>query len=329
MKENIPWDIIANNLKGQATQEEVGLLNKWIEENENHLKILQEIQDIYSLNPALPPFFKPDKKKAWKKINKQINDFNFKVRLIFNSKTFAAASVFLLIVSIAIFRIYHNQTQQILQLYSEIVAPTGQKTMVMLPDSTIVWLNSGSTIQYNGNFGVKDRNVILEGEAFFEVKRNERMQFKVQTGNLSVKVYGTAFNIKNYKNDVLLEITVNKGRVGVLESAKELKQLTKGEQAVYNKLTNTISYTQTDPELISSWKNNELRFDNTPLAEVVKYMERWYGVKITMDPSMAGKHNYTFKIKTESLTEMLEKLKMMTPISYEINGKDIIIRYTN
>jgi transmembrane sensor len=329
MENNIPWNSIVKNLKGHATPEEKTALEHWLNEDESHSQIFSEIQNVYNLTSNIPPYFYPDKEKAWRKIDRQTRNSSAKVRQLFNRLKYTAAAVILLLVSLTFFWYYQTNTQEVFQHYSEIIAPPGQKTMVVLPDSSLVWLNSGSTLKYNRNFNVKDREVVVTGEAFFDVKRNEAKKFSVRTGILSVQVYGTAFNVKNYEDDQLQEITVSEGRVGISDKTRELKQLTPGQQAVLNKSTNKLTFSKADPAVVSSWKDNELKFDNTPFDEVVKYLERWYGVSINIDPSMIGRHHYTFKIKTESLTEILEKIKVMTPIAYEINGKDVRIRYTN
>jgi transmembrane sensor len=329
MENNIPWNSIVKNLKGHATPEKKAALEHWLKEDESHSQILSEIQNVYSLTSSIPQYFYPDKEKAWKKIDCQTRSSGVKVRQLFNRLKYTAAAVVLFLVSITLFWTYHSRTLEERRHFSEVVAPPGQKTMVVLPDSSIVWLNSGSSLKYNGNFNVKDREVVLTGEAFFDVKRNEAKKFSVRTGILSVQVYGTAFNVKNYDDDNFQEITVSEGRVGISDKTRELKQLTPGQQAVLNKSTNKLTFSKADPDIVSSWKDNELKFDNTPFDEVVKYLERWYGVSINIDQSMIGKHNYTFKIKTETLTEMLEKIKLMTPIDYDINGKDVKIRYTH
>ena len=288
MENSIPWKIIAKNLKGHAKPEEQAILESWQKEDETHYKILSEIQNVYSLTSSLSPFFNPDKEKAWRKIDRQTQNPGLKVRQMFNRLKYTAASVLLLLVSLTLFWMYHIKTQAGLQQYSEIIAPSGQKTLVVLPDSSYVWLNSGSSLKYNGNFNVKERKVVLEGEAFFDVKKDELIKFRVQTGILSVHVYGTAFNVKNYENDIVQEITVSEGKIGIITKTKELKLLMPGQQAVLNKRTKKLSYSLVDPDIVSSWKNNELKFDNTPFNEVVKYLERWYGVSINIDPSMIG-----------------------------------------
>ena len=328
MENYIPWQCIVKNIKGNAEPHDVELLNKWLEADKSHYDILFEIENIYKLTSSIPVYFYPDKERAWKRIDRKTQYSLAKVKQLFKKLKYTAAALVLLFFSLTLFWTYHNRTLKERGYFSEIVVPPGQKTMVILPDSSLVWLNSGSSLKYNGDFNIKYRELVLEGEAFFDIKRNETKKFIVRTGILSVQVYGTSFNIKNYEDDNFQEITVSEGRIGIYNKTKELKQLIPGQQGILNKSTNQLTILKTEPQIVSSWKDNELRFDNTPLDEVVKYLERWYGVNINIDATMVGKHNYTFKIKTESLTEILEKIKVMTPIAYEINGKDVKIRYT-
>ncbi len=327
MERIIPWNIVVKSFKGEANPEELGELNAWLDEDDTNIEVFYEIFQVYRLTFSIPSYFEPDKKRAWESINKQIDE-DKAARFVSRFK-YVAAILIIVLLSSAFFGFYTTRVNQLTQQYTEIVAPPGQKTMVVLPDGSIVWLNSGSILKYNGAFNVKDREVFLaDGEAFFEVAKNKSKRFRVKTDYLSVSVYGTAFNIKNYNDDNLQEITVSEGKVAVADNKKELRLLTPCEQAVLDKRTNQLSFTRGDPDAVSSWKNSELQFDNTPLSEVVKYLERWYGVNIRIEPSsVMEKHHYTFTIKTESLTEMLEKMKVITPIAYEINGKEVKISY--
>jgi ferric-dicitrate binding protein FerR (iron transport regulator) len=199
--------------------------------------------------------------------------------------------------------------------------------MVVLPDGSKVWLNAGSELRYKNSFNSKLREVELEGEAFFEVMKDHSKLFKVNTGKVSVEVYGTAFNVKNYKEENNLEVTVESGNVGVVGNGCKLADLAKGKQLSMNRESNAVTLTSPDLGIITAWKNNELVFDGTPFEEVIRYLERWYGVNITIEEKMKRKHNYTFKVKTESFRELLELLKEITPLQYKIDGKNVSIKY--
>ncbi|MCW1735454.1 FecR family protein [Anaerorudis cellulosivorans] len=330
MERRIPWNIIAKSFKGEANQEELDELTAWLDVDETNSEVYGEIFRVYESTSFLPPYFEPDQKKAWASINKRIKNRNG-VKHFVSRFHYAAAVLVIVLLGVAFFTLYTSHLDQLSRQYTEIIAPAGQKTKVVLPDGSTVWLNSGSVLKYNGAFNIKDREVLLaEGEAFFDVAKNKAKRFRVNIGNLFVDVHGTSFNVKNYKEDNIQEITVSEGRVAITDKKKELGLLTRGDRAVLDKKTRRLSFGSGDPEAISSWRNDELKFDNTPLSEVVKYLERWYGVNIEVEPSsVSEKHHYTFRIKTESLTEILEKMKVITPIIYEIDGKEVKIKYTH
>jgi transmembrane sensor len=329
MKDNIPWEIIYKSIQNQANQEELARLQDWLEADLENREILAEIFSAYSQFKAVPPPFEPDHVKAWELVSRRISGKKQDLKRRFGDFKYAAASVALLLVGLGFFWFSNLTDKQAVHQYTSIIAPSGHKSLVILPDNTSVWLNSGSTLKYSGNFNINKREVILEGEAYFDVQEDRSKMFCVSSGIFNIQVYGTSFNVKNYANDSLQEITVAEGKVGISSSDKELRQLGPGEQAVFNKKSKRIAFTKTDPQIISSWKSDELIFDNTPFEEVAKYLERWYGVQIAIDSSMMKKHNYTFMVKTESFREMLEMLKVMTPLTYEINGNKATIRYLN
>jgi len=331
MEEKTPWTIITRYLRNEATPEEKAILKKWLEEDSVNRKTFDELSGIFQLTTHVPQPITPDKQKAWKRIESRITGARNPVPLIFRRLNYSAAAVGVMLIGIALYLIVNQQInyKNMERQFTEIVAPPGQKTKITLPDSSLVWLNSGSSLKYNGHFNLKEREVILEGEGFFEVRRDASKKFRVRTGILDVVVYGTSFNIKNHADDHFQEITVSGGTVGVWNNGKEIRQLSRNDQALLDKTTNKITFQKEEAEMVAAWKNNELVFDNTPIVDVIKYLERWYGVNITIDEAMKKKHSYTFKVKTESFREMLLLMKKITPMTCEINGKEVKIKYAN
>jgi ferric-dicitrate binding protein FerR (iron transport regulator) len=330
MEEKTPWSIISRYFDKQATPEEMENLEKWLGEDSVNRRMFSELSELHQLTESLPQPLLPDKQKAWKKIERRIKMKNNPSGLFLRRLSWSAAAVALLLVGMAIHLLVDQSAKSKLlgTQFTEIVTSPGQKSRVILPDGSSVWLNSGSSLRYSGEFNLKEREVIVEGEAFFEVTKDKDKEFRVRTGTLDVVVYGTSFNVKNFRDDNFQEITVAEGCVGLWNNIREIRQLHHGDQALLDKSTNKIAFRKGDAGMVSAWKNNELVFDNTPIEEVVRYLERWYGVTITIDEAMKKKHNYTFKVKTESFREMLELMKIITPLTYEISGKDVKIRYS-
>ena len=328
MVRKTPWHIFFKCFQNEATQEELTEVNSWLGEDEENIEMLEEVYNIYSISAVLPAPFTPNTQKAWQNVDRKISSETSFVKRLSHKFRYVAASAAIFVFSLIIFEVVNNiRNNRFDQQYTEIITLTGQKTTILLPDSSLVWLNSGSSLKYSRDFNSTDRDVILEGEAFFDVKKDKSKKFRVSMGDFNIDVHGTSFNVKNYPTDNIQEVTVSEGVVALSVKSSEIWLLTKGEQALVNKKSGKITFTEGNPDLASAWTHNELIFKNTPLEEVVKYLERWYGVHITIEDKMKGEHNYTFKVKTESFREMLEMMKIMTPFEYEINGMEVKLMY--
>lgn len=211
---------------------------------------------------------------------------------------------------------------------------SGQKGNLTLPDGTKVNLNSDSKLVFPESFAGDTREVVLEGEAFFEVKRNEEKPFLVRTGNLTTKVLGTSFNIKAYGDDKQIAVSVATGKVEVTEQrnasadngveavAKIL--LTPNEQVVYNEEDRSLTKKEVTAGSIAAWKDGVLFFERTPFGEVVQTLERWYGVNIELENPDLDNCLIRGKHEKQNLSTVLQALQFSMDITYEINEKGSI-----
>ena len=322
--------LILKELKGEASPEDSQIISQWIAEGSENLKVYNQIWSSYAL--ASPDYIHltADKEAAWSRIGQKIN-FAFKrSSIIVQFTKIAAAAVLFFLVGIG-FQYYRSEKipTEFSNQYTTFIVPEGQKSMVVLPDGSNVWLNSGSRLKYKSDFNALIREVEIEGEAFFEVKKDKSKMFRVNTGAINVEVYGTAFNIKNYKEEKKLEVTVESGTVGVVMAGTQLAKLTKGNQGIIHEGNNEVQLFNANVDIVTAWKNNELIFDGTPFEEGIRYLERWYGVNIKIEEKIRKRHNYTFKVKTESLRELLKLLQVITPLTYKIDGKNVTIIYAD
>ncbi len=238
------------------------------------------------------------------------------------SKVAAILLIPILLVSIYILL----QRSDVSGTYAEIHASEGSRVQFTLPDGSVGFLNGGSRLKYSVNF-LKNRTVSLIGEGYFEVVKDTRHPFKVQTKFADVQVFGTKFDVCAYENDNEVLTTLEEGSVKVFnKSGENYSVLVPGEQNVINKENGKMQITQVNTDLFTSWKDDMLKFNNSPFSEVVKKMERWYGVKIVLDKQLKYTENYTFTVKTESLKELLALLSITTPMSYKID-KDTVMIY--
>lgn len=211
------------------------------------------------------------------------------------------------------------------ETYAEIMAPKGSRVQFTLPDGTEGHLNGGSRLRYPVNFDDK-RKISLSGEVYLEVAKNEKLPFIVKTKHIDVKVLGTKFDICAYETDKEVYTTLEEGSVQIFSKISSISTiLNPGEQNIVNTSNGKMKNVKVNTKLHTSWKEEILRFDNSPFDEVVKKMERWYGVTITLDASLKYSEYYTFTVRTESLKELLDLLSITTPMSYKIDNDTVMI----
>ncbi|WP_411274963.1 FecR family protein [Daejeonella sp.] len=173
--------------------------------------------------------------------------------------------------------------------YHELKAASGIRKLFVLDDGTRLWLNSGSSLKYPSRFNGKKREVYLQGEAYFEVAHNAETPFIVYAGKLITRVLGTSFNIKAYKDDPDVKITLFTGKVEVIRKSNNKERskliLLPNQEATYRKDAGSLSKTTVNNSIIdyhSAWKDGKLIFDETPVSEVLKRLSLAYDVKFIL-----------------------------------------------
>ncbi|MDL2256327.1 FecR family protein, partial [Parabacteroides sp. OttesenSCG-928-K15] len=240
----------------------------------------------------------------------------------------AAAVILPLMVSIGSFY-YFSQKQMPTPQEFIVMAESGQKTKVLLPDGTQVWLNSESRLSYSSDFNNNNRKVKLDGEAFFDVEKNSDQHFTVETDCINVVVYGTAFNVIAYKEEPTIDVSLLRGKVGIENKENHsLATLSPDQLISLSKKDMKWSVRDCDAQIESLWTQNKLKFENAPASEVFRKLERWYGMIIEVE-NMNEEIRYGFTLKSESLREMLNEINKITPITYKIDGEKVSITYRN
>ncbi|RKD87972.1 FecR family protein [Mangrovibacterium diazotrophicum] len=218
---------------------------------------------------------------------------------------------------------------QTLDSVAEIHAPKGSRIQFHLPDGSAGYLNGGSSLTYAANFK-NNRRLQLNGEAYFEVEKDRSHPFVVQTNPANIQVLGTKFDVRAYSEDDELITTLEEGSVEIFNKANNTtSRLSPGEQNRIDTQSGSMSTNSVNTKFYTSWKEETLQLDNTPFADVLKQMERWYGVDFIVEKDMKETQNYTMTIKTESLREMLQLMALTTAFRYEINGNKVIIKSLN
>ena len=208
-------------------------------------------------------------------------------------------------------------------------APLGSKTKLYLPDGTLVWLNAGSRMTYSQGFGVDNRKVELEGEGYFEVKRNEKIPFFVKTKDLQLQVLGTKFNFRDYPEDHEVVVSLLEGKVGLNNLLREEKEavLSPDERAVLNKANGLLTVESVTASNASQWTDGYLFFDEELLPDIAKELERSYNVKIHIanDSLKTFRFYGNFVRREQNIQEVLEALASTEKMQYKIGERNITI----
>jgi ferric-dicitrate binding protein FerR (iron transport regulator) len=206
----------------------------------------------------------------------------------------------------------------------EYLSPRGMRSRIILPDSTVVWLNADSRLTVAKGFGEQQRNVTLVGEAHFDVTKNKQRPFIVGASELDVKVLGTTFNLTAYPNEKL-KVVLAEGSIEATIKNEENRALQKvvlqPDQLleVQNQAQSINIESNVDTELYTSWIDGKLVFHKTPMEEVVKTMERWYNVTINLTDEVLKTYHFTGTLDNRSLEQVMRFICLSSSINYKID----------
>ncbi|WP_075559705.1 FecR family protein [Parabacteroides timonensis] len=208
--------------------------------------------------------------------------------------------------------------------------PAGKREQIILPDSSRVWLNSGSVLIYPSTFIGQTRDVYLSGEGYFEVEKNVEQPFIVKARTLNVEVLGTRFNILAYPEVKQIATTLEEGsvRVCLQDNDKQVYHLVPDEQLVYNIDSGIADIKQVVSADYSDWREGGLFFDNYSFSDIIRILQRTYGVNVHLQTSIYNNNKITVHFnKDESLENIFMLLKELIPgLEYQIDNKDIFLK---
>lgn len=207
----------------------------------------------------------------------------------------------------------------------------GQKLSFHLDDGTRVLLNSGSRISYPAKFDSLERKVMLEGEAFFEVSKENNRLFRVVTESFVTTALGTSFNISACKNGEKIEVALVTGKLSVARLSRGIDSksliLNPGEMATVEKRTNTLRKTSFDFEEKIAWKDGKLFFKEADYAEITSRLQNWYGVEIAANKLPGDNWEFSNTFENETLYNILLVLQTVYEFEFTINGKDVKLTF--
>lgn len=344
MENIIPWELIIARLKQASTPEQNVLFERWIAE-ESNAQLFREIEILWEEIRSEVSEARPDPAASWKKMEARLKKNRLKknrpkkqtkkqtknqtdsqprkitIRGLFYPFVAAAAAVLLLVGLSYSYLDYRAQSR--LQTYSTLYG----KSKIILPDSSVVWLNAGTTIRYASAFA-RDRQLHLDGEASFEVAKDKKHPFTVSTGGMKVRVYGTAFNVNSYASAEHIQVALHRGSVSLLLENGSESFLKPGEIATLDKKNQQLKIEETDTRMEAFWASESISFKNKSLGYICKYLEKWYRIRIEVDPEIASSQYYTFTVKDDSIEAILRIMAKINPIAYTFDENNTDVKIT-
>lgn len=328
-QQNIPWELIIAKFKHEISVEENEQLMHWTEDSECKA-LLDELQLLWQKIQAKSKNYTPDKEYYWKELSARMNK-NKRVEKVIPRKVisiqrlyqYAAVACVVFVVSIGISyywgETHVNPNSKTEQVYTCL----NGKSKVYLPDGTEVWLHNNTTLTYGNDFQHHNRLVRVSGEAYFEVTRDEKKPFIVQTQGMQVVVHGTKFNVEANENKTESRVSLIQGSVS-LETSSEKLMMKPGDVAIYNRIKNQLAVASGNVAFEKSWANDQLYISNQSLGEVCRFLSKWYNVKINVDEDLKEQYMYTFTLRNESLEEIVRLMSHINPISYSFDEKNVL-----
>lgn len=248
--------------------------------------------------------------------------------LIYNTAFRYAASLTILLTIAVLWYIFikgSDDASSMLPIqFTHFTTERGEKTQFMLPDGTKVIMNADSRIRYHEDFAsVSERVVYFEGEAFFDVAKDPLRPFIIHSNQVTTTVLGTSFNVHAFAGEDII-VSVVAGKVKV-QKPLEAIYLHSGEQAVYGMSDRSLFKKSFDPSSTLAWKEGTLYFKNERFRDIVKKLERWYGVSIDVQ-KVDIEDGFTGSYHHKSLDEVMEGMGFVLGFDYEIKGNRVIIK---
>lgn len=372
-------ELIVGYLSGNLNDEEYERLNSWLEEDDRNMGYFNEYSQTWlaSMASSNPKGF--DAKNAFNKFEQKVSasleaqddSDSIKPNLFKINYTFLRIAAIILVsfgLGFVANYFYSNKTTSSLSAFQEIEVPLGSQTQVLLPDQSIVLLNAGSKIRYYSDYGVKNREVWLQGEGYFTVTKNKAKSFIVRAGSLAIKALGTQFNVKAYPTEGIIETALVEGKIKIERiqtDSRNLKRVASigflnprerliykennveklirepvGEDTPYDALIRETDLDVTHLANISfeknvdlrpfiSWKGKRWIIKGEELGKLAIKLERKYDVNIAFENERLKHLHFSGILEDESIEQVFKAVSLSSPVLFAIDGKNVYLKYNN
>lgn len=310
---------------GQVSEEEVSMVFDLFAEGtdnvslKNHLRKEWETIDSDDA-PDLTHLLHAIQAQIYKKQQEKHNGFIY--RIMHSYSRVAAILLFPILLAGLFFFLHINRKPTVvadIPVFNTVYAPMGSRVQFTLPDGSSGFLNSGSSITYSLPFA-ENRKLSLEGEAWFDVIKNENHPFEICAGTSAVRVLGTSFNVSAYPNENYVEVVLAEGKVEFQATPRaQVVPMKISERLVYKE--NGILIENVDPDKYRGWTEGLLIFRGDNMSEVARRISRWYNVEVVIADTELEAYTFRATFDDDSLEEVLRLLSMTSPIRYRIKPR--------
>ena len=368
MKEEKYWVLLAKKLNHEATHEELSELDSLLQQNSEWAAHAEQFQEIWNAKPVysiqnsraedayLLHISRLKDKVPSLQSEFQIPDTiatspekgsNPRLRTVLS---YSAIAMFI-IAAILLYLPAKDLTKagKAQKTQNEISISPGSRSSIQLPDGSHVWINSGSKLIYGNDFSGQTREVTLEGEAYFDVKKDPAHPFIVHTSGIDIKVLGTAFNVKAYTEDPTIEATLIHGSIEVINSSKPdgpRVMMKPHEKMVFRKtgaglasegadlrkyevpgiLIRPLAHVTQDSAILeTAWIYNKLSFEDERFEDLAIRMERWYNLKIVFQDEQVKNSKVSGSFVNETPVEALKELQYLVAFEFSVKNNEVII----
>lgn len=293
---------------------------------DEELQLLQQLMHDLDTDAKADDNVKALKQPLWERIEKQTVEKG-KVRRLNTTWLKVAAAVLVTVCAGLLYsKIAPHKNEQI--VYQVITAAKGSMKQVMLPDSSTVQLNAGTSLKFPVSFSESKREVtLISGEAFFDVKHDVKRPFMVHTAKVTTQVLGTSFNIKFYKELPDLQVYVNSGKVEVHDQHHTLGFYTPRQQLTYNKQQESFTREELTADHSLSWMHDELILDNASFKEITVYLQNRYSVNFKYNEKRLAQQHYSVRFSNKlNIRQVLDILQFIDGHRYKLNGDIVNIK---
>ncbi|WP_170254671.1 FecR domain-containing protein [Phaeodactylibacter luteus] len=315
-------DLIGRYLADEISAEERVVLRKWVEAQPSNQAFFEEARQLWQITAAYEDEpFSEGRQAAWAKLQSRIDSGSPGGRIVpmqgrRNWLRYAAAVLALIAGTWLVVSEWGQPAA-----YAEFATGPGERSAHLLPDGSVITLNENSRLQYPERF--QERAIILEGEAYFDVARDERRPFVIQAKGATTTVLGTSFNIRAYPEEETVTVAVASGRVVVAgeQTAGAPVTLTAGESAIYELPTQRLGRSEVSNPL--AWKSRSLAFEQVKMETVAQVLGRYYGVSVRLADESLASCRFVGAFEDPTLEEVLDAIAFTMGVTVE-QDKDSI-----